>query len=473
MAMAQTSSSLPGHLHGGHGNGHGHGHGHGHAKITKPRSRPAVKPILKKLQSHHSHSEKNSLDLDRGWDEQGQFGYSSYNVDGDDSSYTAGTSALATPAGRVRDVSFSISATDLNTGGARSNKYSHARSTSGTSHASIATSTSGGRNGSFVHPFQQTPRTSTPPLSYANSLASLDNPSGPRDYSPTITENEDDIEPRSYQTTARSYPLHHSGPGPRRPSLASQRTSSLSDVNQPLRITANGRSTPGTSRKPHNIVTRSRSDLHLNSGSTTALDSATSTSPATGSFVSPQMIAASTSSSAMSPLRSSLDMGAFRIRSRSEVDTATRQEHVREARRKFEEKEKAKEEKYAREKIRKQERAESREAHRFTKNGRKGSFGTSRISCDRVSSSTDIRPTISRKTTGNGVGLGLTSENEKVDFATQGYDTVPTGQAPGARADDVHFQSTHRTKNTKRKTTSAWTAFVLWLRTRLLKLGRR
>ncbi|KAH6960611.1 hypothetical protein DER45DRAFT_611544 [Fusarium avenaceum] len=472
MAMAQTSSSLPGHLH-----GHGyHGNQHGHSKITKPRSRPAVKPILKKLQSHHSHSEKNSLDLDRSWDEQGQFGYgySSYNVDGDDSPYTAGASALPTPAGRARDVSFSISATDISTGGARSNKYSHARSTSGNSHAShashasIATSASGGRNGSFVHPFQQTPRTSTPPLSYANSLASLDNPSGPRDCSPTITETEDDLEPPNFQTSGRAY---HSGPGPRRPSLASQRTSSLSDVNQPQRITAHGRSTSGVSaRKPHSIVTRSRSDLHLNTGSTTAIDSASSASPPSGSFVSPQMIAASTSSNAMSPLRSSLDMSGFRLRSRSEVDTATRQENVREARRKFEEKEKAKEEKYHRDQVRKQERAE---AHRFTKNGRKSSFANSRISCDRMSSSTDIRPTISRKNTGNGVGLGLTTENEKVDFATRSYDTAPPGHSLGARADDVHFQSTQRTNTTKRKTTSTWTAFVLWLRTRLLKLGRR
>ncbi|KAL4730661.1 hypothetical protein ACLX1H_002699 [Fusarium chlamydosporum] len=454
MAMAQTSSPLPIH-------GFGHGHGHGHAKITKARSRPAVKPILKKLQSHHSNSEKNSLDLDRGWDEQGQFGYSSYNVDGDDSSYTAGASALPTPAGRVRDVSFSISATDLSSGGNRSNKYSHARSTSGTSHAShasVATSASGGRNGSFVHPFQQTPRTSTPPLSYANSLASLDNTTGPRDYSPTITENEDDVdlEPASLQSSTRAYPLQHSTHHPRRPSLASQRTSSLSDVNQPLRITAHGRTSSGvSSRKPHSIVTRSRSDLHLNTGSTTAIDSASSVSPPSGSWVSPQMIAASsTSSNAMSPLRSSLDMSGFRLRSRSEVDTVTRQENVREARRKFEEKEKAKEEKYAREQIRKQERAESREAHRLNKNGRKGSFGTSRMSCDRMSTSIDIRPTISRKTTGNGngVGLGLTTENEKVDFAASSYDTAHRGTTPGSRADDVHFQSTHRSNTAKRKT---------------------
>ncbi|KAM5355388.1 hypothetical protein ACJ41O_002034 [Fusarium nematophilum] len=469
--MAQTSGPLPGHLRGGHS----------HAKITKARSRQAVKPILKKLQSHHSHSEKNSLDLNRGWDEQGQFGYP-YSAGGngnDDSpgAYTAGASTMTTAdtgTRSARDVSFSLSATDISSGGARSNKYSHARSTSGTSHASIATSTSGGRNGSFVHPFQQTPRTSTPPLSYANSLASLENPNGPRDYSPTITEDDDDIEPQNLQTASRSYALPHSGSRPRRPSLASQRTSSLSDINQALRVTANGRSTPGiTSRKPHSIVTRSRSDLHLNTGSSTALDSASSASPPTGSFISPQMIAASSSSNAMSPLRSSLDMGGFRLRSRSEVDTATRQEHVREARRKFEEKEKAKEEKYAREQIRKQERAESREAHRLNKHGRKGSVGASRISCDRASSTTDVRPSASRKNTGTGLGLGLGSDNEKVDFASRGYDTVATGQTPRARTDDVHFQSSRRTNTAKRKTTSAWTAFVLWLRTRLLKLGRR
>ncbi|KAF4978952.1 hypothetical protein FZEAL_4749 [Fusarium zealandicum] len=472
--MAQTSSPLPGYLH------------HGHAKITKTRSRQTVKPILKKLHSHHSHSEKNSLDLDRGWEEQRRLGHPTYTGSaggGDDDfpgPYTAGTPTLPAAGTRsARDVSFSLSATGISSGGARSNKYSHARSTSGTSHAShashasVATSASGGRNGSFVHPFQQTPRTSTPPLSYANSLASLDNPNAPRDYSPTITEHGDDTEPKNYQTAAR-YPLPHSGSRPRRPSLASQRTSSLSDINQPLRITANSRSTPGlTSRTPHRIVTRSRSDLHLNTGSTTALDSASSASPPLGSFIPPQMIAASTSSNAMSPLRSSLDMGGFRLRSRSEVDTATRQDHVREARRKFEEKEKAKEEKYAREQTRKQERAESRGAHRLNKHGRNGSFGTSRISCDRVSSTTDIRPTVSRKNTGTGLGLGLSNESEKGNFASQGYDAVTTENPPRGRTDDVHFESADRSNTAKRKTTGAWTAFVLWLRTRLLKLGRR
>ncbi|KAH6900351.1 hypothetical protein B0T10DRAFT_25511 [Thelonectria olida] len=463
-----------------HSNSHHHGNLHAHAKITKARSRQAVKPILKKLQPH-SHSEKNSLDLNRGWDEQAQ--YSSYSPGGDEDhghgpSYTP-TIIPGHPSRPARDVSFSLSATDISSGGARTNKYSHTRSTSGTSHASVATSASGGRNGSFVHPFQQTPRTSTPPLSYANSLASLDNPSGPRDYSPTITEDDDDIEPPTYQTS-RSFPLPHLNSGPRRPSLASQRTSSLSDVTQSLRATSNPRSTSAAAgRKTQSIVTKSRSDLHLNTASSTALESASSTSPPT-SFISPQMLGSSSSASAMSPLRSSLDMNGLRLRSRSEVDTANRQEHVREARRKFEEKERAKEEKYAREQTRKQERAENKEAHRLAKahsHGRKASFGASRISCDRISSKSEIRPSISRpslsrKNTANGI-----VENEKASFSTQGYDTV-SPQSPGSRADQVHFESTRNNNNnnnnsTKRRTTGTWTAFVLWLRTRLLRLGRR
>ncbi|KAH7156365.1 hypothetical protein EDB81DRAFT_388355 [Dactylonectria macrodidyma] len=456
-----------------HSTSHLHGPFHGHAKITKARSRQAVKPILKKLQSH-SHSEKNSLDLDRSWDEQGRFG-SSYSPGGDEDSPGQVYGPSFTPTSTIttghtsrpaRDVSFSLSATDVSTGGTRTNKYSHTRSASGTSHISVATSTSG-RNGSFVHPFQQTPRTSTPPLSYANSLASLDIPTGPRDYSPTITEDDDDMEPQTYQT-ARSFPMPHSSSQPRRPSLASQRTSSLSDVNQSLRGTTNPRSNSmAAARRTHRIVTKSRSDLHLHTASTTALDSASSASPPT-SFISPQMMVGNSSSaSAMSPLRASLDMNGFRLRSRSEVDTASRQDHVREARRKFEEKERAKEEKYAREQIRKQERAESKLAKSHS-HGRKTSFGASRISCDRTSSQSDVRPSVSRKNTANAL-----ADSEKVAFESRGYDSVPAASSPRARAEQVYFESARRNNTAKRKTTGAWTAFVLWLRTRLLKMGRR
>ncbi|KAG4221210.1 hypothetical protein PC116_g30313, partial [Phytophthora cactorum] len=65
----------------------------------------------------------------------------------------------------------------------------------------------------------------------------------------------------------------------------------------------------------------------------------------------------------MSPLRSSFDASGFpRLRAKSDLDTATRAEHLREARRKFELREKAKEEKYAREEIKRRERADNKRA---------------------------------------------------------------------------------------------------------------
>jgi hypothetical protein len=175
----------------------------------------------------------------------------------------------------------------------------------------------------------------------------------------------------------------------------------------------------------------------------------------------------------MSPtIRSSLD--GFRLRSRSELDTATRQEQVRQARRKFEQKEKVKEEKYAREQVRKREKADTKEAQRYERAAhaqlRKGS-STAGTSTGRTSSSIDIQPIISRKSTSN--GRFDASSPEKLSFTSHGYDRAAQGQLPNARAEDVHFQSTHRPKTAKHKTTSTWTAFVLWFRTRLLKMGRR
>ncbi|KAL8381340.1 hypothetical protein RB595_005550 [Gaeumannomyces hyphopodioides] len=252
-----------------------------HNKITKGRGRMVVKPILKKLSSS---SEKNSLDLDRVWEEQQH--------------WTETGSSATSPAGGVgrssRDVTFLPSSlADLSSsagggsspgvvavvggapggsgdGGMTRPIFQHARSTSGASHASAGTTGSGGpgaRSGSFVHPFQQTPRTATPPLSFDTSNALLggggsSGGSGARDYSPTITENEDDDGADTYSLSLRRPPsashLAHSrsqstsGPGAaagsnpyphpphslsqsslRRPSLASQRTSSLPDVNSP------------------------------------------------------------------------------------------------------------------------------------------------------------------------------------------------------------------------------------------------
>jgi hypothetical protein len=41
-----------------------------------------------------------------------------------------------------------------------------------------------------------------------------------------------------------------------------------------------------------------------------------------------------------------------------------------------------------------------------------------------------------------------------------------------ANIDSIQFASPKRKNTAKRKTQSAWTAFVLWLRTKLLRMGK-
>lgn len=443
------------------------------SKITKTRARTSVKPILKKL--HSGQSEKNSLDLDRAWEEQ-QSPYASdleppkRSLEGYPylHNYHYFTPTQPPP---QRDVSFdlptpttvttgssvqtpSISHTTSNTTVAST----HNRSTSGASHVSIATTNSAsGRNGSFVHPFQQTPRTSTPPLqSYATSLASLgerERDAGSRDYSPaTITETEDNLDDSFPLPQPGARPLQSTLPhsGYRRPSVGSQRTSSLLEA-QPSSLRVSTRAAPSIS-------------------SVTVVADSPIASSATPQTATP---------SAMSPLRNSLDMANFRIRSRSDVDTATRQEQVRVARRKFEEKERVKEEKYARAEVRKRERADTREAR--AAHSRKSSFGT-----PGRKSSSDVanRPAPTRRSTSHSnnekaqsAGLGITG-HDTLSTSNGAYEditgTTEPAQPPERSADEVHFEPNHRSgKAARRKTQGTWTAFVLWFRTRLLKLGRR
>ncbi|CRK21525.1 hypothetical protein BN1708_013149 [Verticillium longisporum] len=237
----------------------------------------------------------------------------------------------------------------------------------------------GYRSGSFVHPFQQTPRTSTPPLSYANSLASLDQPTqqgnnNSRDYSPTITEDEDlDFDPSySYnhpanglQPQSRSLSqnnLHNyaantntagntSNSSPRAGSERSVacRRERLQNQN-PLRINTSNRSTSvsGGSRLAN---VSSTSDLNLLSesyDSPGALSLATSppssSTPAFSphSFTATSPVSLSTSASAMG-LRTLLE--GFRLRSRSELGSDYHQERIRIERQKWQDKERAKQQK--------------------------------------------------------------------------------------------------------------------------------
>lgn len=436
-------------------------------RITKTRgSKAAMKPILKRV----SHSEKNSLDLDRGWEDAIHYGNHGWGA-------ASRGSSLKSPDGfpgrtglglheRGKDVSFSLSATDQDGGGGYGMKYAHARSTSGTS---VATSGSGpGARSGFIHPFQQTPRSVTPPL-YASSLAEFEPPAHPREYSPTITEGEDDdaegAQLRGYHTAPYAQP-----PSLRRPSLGSQRTSSQSDLKDPkagLRVnTARANTLPP--RPP-----ASRSDLRLDAlGSdpspTTTAPSRSFSPHLTTSLTSPHIsnLGASPTSPATPTFRSSLEMN-FRLRSRSEVDTVARQAHIREARRQFEDKEAQKQAHRDEKAARKRDAAVEREAARLAKMQRRGAR-------ERTSGSLDVRPSFARGNTG---GTSVLEEQPRASGLGGGmgpfgasYEDAETGARPDTAAEEEEFA---KRVSTRRRTASVWTSFILWVRTKLLKAGRR
>ncbi|KOS19142.1 hypothetical protein ESCO_000523 [Escovopsis weberi] len=531
--------------------------GFGHqGKLAKSRKSIVVKPILKKLHVH-SHSARTSLDLDRGWDEQPKegnspdldYGYSDYAAGRDSDAFAPSERrhlfspttfhAPAEPApatsGKAsskpsRDVSFTFSSADLAGTGPgvlrRANTFSatshaHVRSTSGASAANAPSVA--GRNGStFVHPFQQIPRTSTPPLSYANSVASLDTTlvSQQREHN-SIAEDEGDEELQQQLQHQRQL-LHAAGGGasihhhhhhqhrtslpypptrklsaplltsgailPRRPSMtSSHRTSSQSDGNSVRVPMTRSNSVTPVLRPTQPALNHSRSDLEQQQQqhhhhhhqhdhqhdqqvtpgicshdpfftTTTATTTATTTPATNTATTTPLTISCSktvsptvSNTSPLSPFRTSMDLNGFRIRSRSDVDTHARQEQVREARRKFEAKQKEKDEKYAREQVRKRERADAKEALKFERQQaqrRKSSLGhCSVVSNHRAS----------------------TSFREKVAGCFAPCDDDDEDD----RTDDGIFNINSRSKSAKRRTTSVWTAFVLWLRTRFIKLGRR
>lgn len=509
-----------------------------------------VKPILKKL----SHSEKSSLDLDRGWDEQDERYRSSGPL-----FYESGTMRT----GSSKDISFAGYGEPVR-------YHHHARSASGHSHASITTAGSGSglgigvggvpmggpRSGStFVHPFQQTPRSATPPqpMSYADSLASV----ADRDHSPTINEDDDNYD--AFDTTKSGLHIDN-GPGQSNNSVANSVThssnsnsSSNSSSNhrythnpplpptshptpipasyshsQPSLAGAGGRPThisraSSFNESPNPYTTPARASVGIRSRSTTPAQSSRLVHVSSQSDLHqdyeqhqhhhllhrrhskrekrdpPKPIytnvrvpthrsAASPSSpvGSMSPFsRSSFEAAAFpRLRAKSDLDTATRAEHVREARRKIQAKELAKEEKYARAEIRQRERADNKRALEAEK--RAATLRKEREAARRreeMAALAEAMPPNSkhaRKISGTSGGRPsfsrLHRSSESSQFIGGYYDAMESSNPPsfgneagGAR--HVSFQSYKRTNTAKRKTHGAWTAFVLWLRTRLLRLN--
>ncbi|KAJ8128049.1 hypothetical protein O1611_g5588 [Lasiodiplodia mahajangana] len=495
-------------------------------KDSKPKTKAVVKPILKKWSQ--SEKEKKSLDLDRGWDEQDE-PYRNAQGWGRSSSlsfYDQGAAGPESGAGMVGGgmsvIGGRVGLGVLGNNTTSARRYNHSRSISGTSQVSGTTSNSSNSIPArhFVHPFQQTPRTSTPPLlSYANSLASI---ADTRDYSPTITEDDDNdnstpsADPANngnqhYYNTAshnnssvcvhtnrshNSNSLSQPTLTIKLPSVPSQHTSStdISDTTPqippsqpPLRVSTSRTSSSIPTHSSRLANVSSRSDLYLDR----IADSPSSSLPPT-TIASP-----SGSIAPMSPLRTSLD-GGFRLRSKSDLDASTRAEHLRAARRKFEMKERLKDEKYAREEIKRRERADNKRAHEIEKqlaaqhkeqlaarareeaaeleealqrgkHNRKVSIASSgrpSLSMPRPSLSLG-RPSTSRKNTSSQMG-----ESEK--FMSNSYEATDPHSLPtyGREAGSVPFTAPKRKNTAKRKTHSAWTAFILWLRTKLLRMSR-
>ena len=359
------------------------------------KSRTKVKPILRKL----TQSEKNSLDLDRPAAEQDGLGI-----------YDYGTGSRSS-----HDVAFNQSS---------GRRGYHHRSTSATSQFSTGTTGSGHRTGSFIHPFQQTPRPYTPPLaaSYQNSLRESEHS---HSNSPALTEDEDQLRHTFHSNSNLSN---------RNPSVTGT-TSPI--IAQSLRIQ--------TKQLSASRLALATSHTSLHNGSTFSPDIA---SPAdTMSPIS------------LSNVRSSMDKG-FRIRSRSEVDTRERSLTIQEARRKFQEKEQAKEEKAAREEIRQLEKRNQKEARQIERGHRRSSASEGTRS-KRGRSKSDLTMKNDEKTEPNG-------------FLGRDYNSVPEQTPPyAAGAGFEPPRRSHTGMSAKKKTHSAWTKLVMWLRTRFIRMGKK
>jgi hypothetical protein len=360
-----------------------------------PKARTKVKPMLRKL----TQSEKNSLDLDRPAELQDGLGI-----------YDYGTG--------------SRSAHDVNYRESGRRGY-HARSTSGTSQFSTGTGGSH-RTGSFVHPFQQTPRPYTPPISAASYQNSLRESEQSQPSSPILTEDEDRFRPNYRSTSNLSN---------RAGSITGGSSTKSPIISQPLRIQTSKTQPTSSSRL---ALATSHTSLH-------------------NSLLSPADIVspAETMSPSGSTFRSSIDKG-FRLRSRSEVDTRTHAQQIADARRKFQEKEQAKEERAARAEIAALEKRQRAEARQIERGHRRSS----------ASDATRSKPGTRGRSESN-----LTME--KVDgFVGRDYGSQPLQTPPALNESHAMPRRQHTVMSeTKKKTNSAWHKLMMWIRTRFIRMG--
>jgi hypothetical protein len=179
----------------------------------------------------------------------------------------------------------------------------------------------------------------------------------------------------------------------------------------------------------------------------------------------------------------------YRLRSRSDLQTSSHSgtgEHektIQELRRKFAEKQRVKDEKMERDAVRKLEKQNIKEAKQIEKAGRKSTASDNgrpkyMRQTSNLSEKTGIRNSSARDMTDQAVAEGL--------FARD-YDSAPVQTPPvlGSRIEDQEdayqgfpgagpgYQRKKGVHATKRKANSAWTTFVMWLRTRFLRISKK
>lgn len=254
----------------------------------------------------------------------------------------------------------------------------------------------------FVHPFAQSPRCHTPPMSPANSQRE-------NEYAANgLAINEEGLFPLRSESNLSSHRMR-----------VNNRTGAV-----PLHIQ--------TSRRTFGNYGGSQSNL-----------------PSPLTLHSSDQLS---TSAAMSPssVRSSFDRAIPRIRSRNEISTLSHADAVRQARRQFEEKEAAKDRKHAQDEMKAMEKQER-------KLGRKSATWSEGDARSKRS-----RSDLTNEKIGGLVGTDYNSTTHRpppVHTESSGQ-IPPRNQHPAAHS-------------TKRRTHSMWTALVLWLRTKIFKLGRR
>ncbi|KAJ9668427.1 hypothetical protein H2201_001475 [Coniosporium apollinis] len=299
----------------------------------------------------------------------------------------------------------------------------HNRSMSATSQFSTASGGLRQPTAAYVHPMRQTPRPYTPPISKSYSASNL--------VGEDVDEAEDIVAGQDMMYRSRTFDVNRRSRSPSAPP-----PNTLPPL-PPLQIPS---------------IPSSASMTRLGSHSQTSLHSSTPTGRPRKSTVASIETCTSTSS------RPSVDKAFSFIRGRdAPVDPESRAASIRAARIAYKEKEEAKDRKAEKEALKKQDKDSRKLAKREYR--------------QRSKSTVDERRTRTRTLSGSEtVGSAPVGGRKYSDYtpahtlSLPAY--VPTGAPPrGPRAQPE--------RSSRKKASSGWLSFITWLRTRLLKLGRK